>query len=316
MRGVTIAAASSVTPRRRSAMRPVAVNTTSGTSALFGKTGRPSRRVALTAWRCARTARWLCGVPMATAQLGDNTTTQRNAPVAVNTAFRGVGALGKTVTAVAAGIYHSLALCSDGTVAAWGYNGQGQLGDTTNTQRNAPVAVNRASGTSVLFGKTVTAIAAGGNFSLALCSDGTVAAWVSTAKASLATTRRRIALRRWAVKHGFWGVGAFWQDGDGHRGGELSQLGAVLGRHGGRVGLQRRRPARCQHDDTAHCTGGGEHGFRGVGALWQDGDGHRDGGTVTAWRRCSDGTGGRVGLQCPLASSATTRRRIAMRQRR
>ena len=63
-------------------------------------------------------------------------------PVAVNT-NSGVSALyGKTVVAIAAGYYHSLALCADGTVAAWGYNCFGQLGDNTTTQRNAPVAVS------------------------------------------------------------------------------------------------------------------------------------------------------------------------------
>jgi len=40
------------------------------------------------------------------------------------------------------------------------------------------VAVNTASGVSALYGKTVVAISAAGMaHSLALCSDGTVAAW-------------------------------------------------------------------------------------------------------------------------------------------
>jgi alpha-tubulin suppressor-like RCC1 family protein len=80
---------------------------------------------------------------------------------------------GKTVIALAAGNTHSLALCSDGTLAAWGYNGYGQLGDGTRDTGNVPVAVSRA----FLAGKTVIAIAAGENFSEALCSDGTVAYW-------------------------------------------------------------------------------------------------------------------------------------------
>ena len=48
----------------------------------------------------------------------------------------------KTVVAIAGGTFHSLALCSDGTVAAWGDNSRGQLGDNTTTQRKVPVAVN------------------------------------------------------------------------------------------------------------------------------------------------------------------------------
>ncbi len=110
-------------------------------------------------------------------QLGDNSTTSSVVPVLVNAA-NGVSALhGKTVVAVAAGGYHSLALCSDGTVTAWGGNSDGQLGDNTTTGRTVPVAVNTASGLSALYGKTIVAIAAGGNHSLALCSDGLVAAW-------------------------------------------------------------------------------------------------------------------------------------------
>jgi len=62
------------------------------------------------------------------------------------TTTAGVSALaGKTVAALTAGVYHSLALCSDGTVAAWGRNVGGELGDTTTTERHSPVAVNTGS---------------------------------------------------------------------------------------------------------------------------------------------------------------------------
>ena len=97
--------------------------------------------------------------------------------MAVNTSS-GVSALyGKQVVAIAAGGHHSLALCSDGTLAAWGLNAQGQLGDNTQTNRLVPVDVNKDSGVSALYGKTVADIAAGGWNSVALCSDGTVTAW-------------------------------------------------------------------------------------------------------------------------------------------
>ena len=69
---------------------------------------------------------------------------------------------------IAAGLYHSLALCEGGTVAACGSNYYGQLGDGTRTDRSAPVAVLGLSG--------VHAIAAGEWYSLALCEDGTVMA--------------------------------------------------------------------------------------------------------------------------------------------
>jgi hypothetical protein len=121
-------------------------------------------------------------------ELGINDSTGGNqyAPVAVNTA-NGVSALfGKAVVAIAAGNYHSLALCSDGTVAAWGRNTDGELGnnDSTGAEQIAPVAVNTASGLSALSGQTVAAIAAGGEQSLAVCSDGTVAAWGNNGEGS------------------------------------------------------------------------------------------------------------------------------------
>ena len=56
------------------------------------------------------------------------------------------GALsGKTVVEIRGGIYHSLALCSDGTIAAWGGNPNGQLGNGTTTSSSVPVAVSNAS---------------------------------------------------------------------------------------------------------------------------------------------------------------------------
>ncbi|MDB6173335.1 MAG: repeat-containing protein [Chthoniobacteraceae bacterium] len=104
-------------------------------------------------------------------QLGNGLTSNSNIPVAVSVA----GVLtGKIVIAVAAGTSHSLALCSDGTVAAWGLNSSGQLGNGLTSNSNIPVRISTA---GVLSGKTATAMAAGTAHSLALCSDGTVAAW-------------------------------------------------------------------------------------------------------------------------------------------
>jgi alpha-tubulin suppressor-like RCC1 family protein len=75
--------------------------------------------------------------------------------------------------AVSAGYQHSLALLSDGTVMAWGDNGFNQLGISDGIggiqSSDVPVQVPGLSG--------VTAISAGGLFSLALLSGGTVDAW-------------------------------------------------------------------------------------------------------------------------------------------
>jgi len=156
---------------------PAPANTAPGVSALYGQTV-----VAISAGESHSLA--LCSDGSVAAygfngngELGNNGVMDRHVPVAVNTSF-GVSALyDKKVVAIAAGALQSLALCGDGTVAAWGDNRYGELGDNTTTQRYAPVAVNRAAGVSALYGKTVVAIAAGEEYSLALCSDGTVAAW-------------------------------------------------------------------------------------------------------------------------------------------
>ena len=104
-------------------------------------------------------------------QLGNGTTNDSTTPVAVD--MRGALS-GKTVTAIAAGSYHTLVLTSDGKVFAWGYNGWGQLGDGTTTHRTTAVAVDMS---GALLGKTVTAIAGGGGHTVALTSDGKVFAW-------------------------------------------------------------------------------------------------------------------------------------------
>ena len=70
------------------------------------------------------------------------------------------GGLSASVTAIAAGYSHSLALKSDGTVVAWG------CAASTSGQCNVPNGL-----------ADVTAIAAGASHSLALKSDGTVVAW-------------------------------------------------------------------------------------------------------------------------------------------
>jgi hypothetical protein len=96
-------------------------------------------------------------------QLGNGTTTGSDVPVAVS-------GLSERVKAIAAGEIDSLALLENGTVAAWGANDSGQLGDGGETSSDVPVAVS---------GLThVSAIAAGqGHHALALLENGSVTAW-------------------------------------------------------------------------------------------------------------------------------------------
>lgn len=89
-------------------------------------------------------------------ELGDGTTTARRFPVNVSL-LPANSIYGKTVTAIympcgtEAAITVTV-LCSDGTIHACGYNGYGQIGDGTTTQRTNFVAnttVNSAAGTVV-----------------------------------------------------------------------------------------------------------------------------------------------------------------------
>jgi alpha-tubulin suppressor-like RCC1 family protein len=78
---------------------------------------------------------------------------------------------GVTATAIAAGQYHSLAIGSNGTLYAWGYNNDGQLGNGKKATPSTPVAVSMPSGV------TATKIAAGGYHSLAVGSNGDLYSW-------------------------------------------------------------------------------------------------------------------------------------------
>jgi len=100
-----------------------------------------------------------------TGQVGNGTMTDQHSPGAVS------GLSGVTITALAGGDEHSVALANDGTVYAWGYNGNGQIGDNTTT--------NRASAVHLSSFSSVTQIEAGYDHTLALKNDGTMWAWGS-----------------------------------------------------------------------------------------------------------------------------------------
>jgi alpha-tubulin suppressor-like RCC1 family protein len=93
-------------------------------------------------------------------QLGNDTAGSLvSTPVAVDM-DSGSALYGKTVVALAAGNSHSLALCADGTLATWGRNDFGQLGDGTTTNGDTPKAIDDLAG-SALLGRTPYLLAPG-----------------------------------------------------------------------------------------------------------------------------------------------------------
>ena len=106
----------------------------------------------------------LSGTSYTTAPVtGDCTVTVTFAPLA-NPPATGI------TPRLSAGALHTMAVKSNGTVWAWGYNGNGHLGDGTTVSRPSPVPVADLLGTSV-------AVAGGYRHTVATLSDGSVWAW-------------------------------------------------------------------------------------------------------------------------------------------
>ena len=102
-------------------------------------------------------------------QLGDNTTVNKRVPTLIN----GGALAGKTITAIAAGNYHTCALDTVGQVYCWGSNGDGQLGDSTTAEKHVPTLINGGA----LSGKTVAVISGGGDYTCAIDTTGQLYCW-------------------------------------------------------------------------------------------------------------------------------------------
>jgi hypothetical protein len=135
-------------------------------------------------------------------QLGDGGTAPRNAPVVIGNSD---ALKGKTVVEIGAGGSHSLALCSDGTLASWGYNNFGQLGVAGIAQSASPLAVNLA---GITAGNTPSRIACGGSHSLLLGSQGSLLAWGENADGQLGDGGTTTRTEPGAVDMGSLAVGA------------------------------------------------------------------------------------------------------------
>lgn len=96
-----------------------------------------------------------------------------------------------SISAIDAGLFHTIALRADGAVWAWGRNLEGQVGDGTWTSPHETPA--QVSGLN-----NVVSVDAGGYHNLALKSDGTVWAWGRNARGQLGdrtTTDRNVPVQ-------------------------------------------------------------------------------------------------------------------------
>ena len=165
---------------------------------------------------------------------------------------------GKTITSVATGSGHSLALCSDGTLAAWGYNLHGQLGNYSIIDSAVPVD----SASWYFAGKEITAIAAGFDFSVVACSDGTLAAWGNNRSGQLGSGSTSSSASPQPVNTVGVLAGSripFRQDTGRPPGRLVSLFDRVLGRDSRRMGQQRKRPTRNRQQRLGQLRTGRRH---------------------------------------------------------
>jgi uncharacterized repeat protein (TIGR03803 family) len=116
---------------------------------------------------------------------GSLTTTQYTSPTQIGTATDWAW--------VVAGANHCVAVKTDGTLWAWGLNSSGQIGQgsTSTTATLAPTRI----GTGTTWAQTGAALHAGGDFTLALQTNGTLWAWGANASGQIgdASTTTRSA---------------------------------------------------------------------------------------------------------------------------
>jgi alpha-tubulin suppressor-like RCC1 family protein len=195
-------------------------------------------------------------------QLGDNTTTDRSTPVAVQQG-------GVTFTSITVGYYHTCGLTSAGAAYCWGSNGNSQLGDGTASQRNVPTAVSS--------GLAFTSITSGGQHTCGLTGAGAAYCWGYNGYGELGdntTTNRTTPV---AVQQGgvtFTSITGGWLHNCG-----LTNAGAAYcwgGNWDGRLGdgttTERDTPVAVQQGGVTFTSisAGGYHtcGLTGAGAAW------------------------------------------------
>ena len=96
-------------------------------------------------------------------QLGDGTTVDKLIPIQIGTATNW-----KQISTAEGGA-HSMAIKTDGSLWAWGWNGFGQLGDGTTINKNVPTQIGTDTNWKIVL--------AGSTYNLAIKTDGTLWTW-------------------------------------------------------------------------------------------------------------------------------------------
>ena len=135
-------------------------------------------------------------------QLGNNTTSDSLIPVKV----LGVGGTGylSDISQIAAGAYHTVALTNGSQVYAWGYNGEGELGNNSTTDSLVPVQVWGGEQGGTYLGD-ISQIAAGGYHTLALTNGSGIYAWGYNEYGQLGnnlTTNSLVPVQVWGGEQG------------------------------------------------------------------------------------------------------------------
>ena len=149
---------------------PVAVNMT---GALAGKTIKQMSVGTYNTCVIASDDKVYCWGSNAYGQVGNNSLTDSNVPVAVNTT--GVLA-GKTIKQISVGHHRACAIASDDKMYCWGNNMGGALGNGSTTDSHIPVSVNMS---GVLAGKVIRRISIGAFHTCVYATDNKIYCWGS-----------------------------------------------------------------------------------------------------------------------------------------
>jgi alpha-tubulin suppressor-like RCC1 family protein len=118
-------------------------------------------------------------------EVGDNSLgTNADLPTEVRDQTGGAGTALTGVRSIAAGNDDAYAVTTLGNVFAWGYNAYGQVGDgVANAAQPYPAQVQRIGGGAGL--TSISAVAAGNDYAVALTTGGSVLAWGDGAQGAL-----------------------------------------------------------------------------------------------------------------------------------